>query len=85
MFFRGFPHHFCTDRVASKGPRKRRWIVICADDFNFLGKDINTRKENTETLLDANKNIGVDGNEEETKYLFMSCYQNTGQSHTLKM
>jgi hypothetical protein len=33
--------------------------VVYADDINFLGCSINTIKENTETVLEASRDIGL--------------------------
>ena len=38
---------------------------------------------NTEALLVASKDIGLEVNAEKTKYAFMSCEQNAGQNHNI--
>jgi hypothetical protein len=42
-------------------------------------------KENTETLIDASKEVGLEINAEETKYTSLSRLQNAGQNHDMKM
>jgi hypothetical protein len=51
---------------------------------NLLGDNIDTLKKNTETLTDASTEVGLDVNTEKTKYMLLSCHQNTGQSHDIK-
>jgi hypothetical protein len=42
-------------------------------------------KRNTELLLDASKEVCLEINTENTKYMFMSCHQTTGQNHYIKV
>ena len=42
-------------------------------------------KENTEALVDASKEIGLEVNTNETKYMVMSWDQNAGQNHNIKI
>jgi ribosomal protein S2 len=47
--------------------------------------NIYTVKKNTETLIDASKGISLDINSEKTKYMLLSCHQNAGQNHDIKI
>jgi hypothetical protein len=52
---------------------------------NLLGDDIDTVNKHTETLIDANTEIGLEINGEKTKYMLVSHYQNAGQSRDIKI
>jgi hypothetical protein len=49
-----------------------------ADDVNVVG-------ENTEALLNASKEVGLEVNPEKTKYMLMSRRQKIGQKHSIKV
>jgi len=51
----------------------------------MLGGSIHTIKENTEALVVASKEIGLEVNSDKTKYVVMSRDQNAGQSHSMKI
>jgi hypothetical protein len=60
-------------------------LLVYADDLNLLGNSINTIKENTETLLKANKDIVLGINVEKTKYMIISHHLNSGQNQTIRI
>jgi hypothetical protein len=41
-------------------------LLVYADDEKLLGDNIDTIKENTETLIDASKEVGLEVNAEKT-------------------
>jgi hypothetical protein len=59
--------------------------VVDADDVNILGGSIHTIKENTEALIVANKEMGLEVNADKTKYRVMSCDRNAGRSYNTKI
>jgi hypothetical protein len=60
-------------------------LLAHADDVNLLGHNIGTIKKNTETLTDAGKEVGLEINVEETKYMLLSCHQNASQNRDIKI
>jgi hypothetical protein len=51
-----------------------------ADDVNLLGDNIDTIEKNSETLIDASKEVGIEINVEKTKYMLLSRHQNAGRN-----
>jgi hypothetical protein len=50
-----------------------------------LGDNIDVIKKNTETLIDASKEVGLEIIIEKTKYMLLSCHQNVGQNCHIKI
>jgi hypothetical protein len=44
-------------------------LLAYADNVNLLGDNIDTMNKNTETLIDASKEVGLEVNVEKTKYI----------------
>jgi hypothetical protein len=51
---------------------------------NLLGDNVDTRKKNMETIIDASKEVGLEINVEKTKYMLLSRHQNAGQNCNIK-
>jgi hypothetical protein len=49
-----------------------------------LDDSINTIEENTESLLEASRDVGLEINAEKTKYVIMSRYPNSGQNQNIR-
>jgi hypothetical protein len=52
-------------------------------DVNFLDGSVHTVKKNTEDLVIASKETGLEFNADKTKYMVMSPDQNAGRSHNI--
>jgi hypothetical protein len=60
-------------------------LLAYTDDVNLLGDDIDTIQKNTETLIDASEEVGLEINVEKTKYMLLSHYQRAGENRDTKM
>jgi hypothetical protein len=52
---------------------------------NLLGDNIGIINKNTQTLIDASKEVGLEVNVEKTKYMLVSRDQNAGQTREIKV
>jgi len=60
-------------------------LLFYADDDNLLGDSLNTIQWNSETLLEASSDIGLEINAEKTNYMIMSHNQNSGKNQNIRI
>jgi hypothetical protein len=59
--------------------------LIYADDVNLLGDSVSTIKANSEILLEASRDIGLEINAEKAKYMIMFRHRNSGQNQNIRI
>jgi hypothetical protein len=86
-FLLNFPLEYAISKVQENEDKLElngtNQLLICVDNINILGENINIVKKNTESLVQANSKVGLDVNAEQIKYMFVSCRQSAGQNHSL--
>jgi hypothetical protein len=60
-------------------------ILVYSDDVNLLHDNTNFIKENTETLLEASRDIRIEKMHRRQKYMVMSRHQNSGQIQNIRI
>jgi ribosomal protein S2 len=59
-------------------------LLVYVQDVALLGDNIDIIKRNTQSLIDASKEVGLKVNTEKTKYMFLSRHQNAVQNHDIE-
>jgi hypothetical protein len=57
-------------------------LLVYANNINMLGKNISTMKRKTEALLEANRDVDLEVNTENIKYIAACHHQNVGKNHS---
>jgi hypothetical protein len=60
-------------------------LLVYANDVNLLGDNTNSIKKNTQTLIDASKEVDLKVIAEKTMYMLLPLHQNAGQSQDIKI
>jgi histidinol-phosphate/aromatic aminotransferase/cobyric acid decarboxylase-like protein len=60
-------------------------LLASADDVNILEGSVHTINENTESLVAASKDIGLEVNTDKTKYIVVSGGQNAERRRNIKI
>jgi hypothetical protein len=60
-------------------------LLAYADDVNLLGNNMDTINNNTETLINASKQVGLERNAKKSKYMLLSHQQNVGKNRDIKI
>jgi translation initiation factor 2 beta subunit (eIF-2beta)/eIF-5 len=60
-------------------------FASCYVRCRFQRGNINATNKNTGTSIDASKEIGLEVNADNTKYMLLSHHQNAGQNHDIKI
>jgi hypothetical protein len=58
-------------------------LLVYADDVNLLVDNIHTNKRNTQTVIDACKEVSLEINTEKAMYMLLSRHQNAEQNHDI--
>jgi hypothetical protein len=60
-------------------------LLAYPDDVNLLGDNIDTVNKNSEILVDAGREVGLEVHVEKTKYMLVSRDQNADQNREIKI
>jgi hypothetical protein len=56
-----------------------------ADHAKILGDNMCIVRKNTETIIDASKEVDLEIKKEDTMYMLLSCHQDMNQNHDMKI
>ena len=58
-------------------------LLVYTDDVNMLGENVQTIRENAEIFIKASKDIGLEVNSKNTKYMITSRHKNVIQNQNI--
>jgi hypothetical protein len=59
--------------------------LVYADNLNLLGDNIDTMTENTGTVINAGKEVGLEAHAENTEEILLLLHQTAGQNQDIKI
>jgi len=82
-----FQHCFRVCQVNQNGLKWKgtHQDLVYVDDVNILGGSVNTTNRKAESWVAASKEIGLEVNADNTKYMVMWRDQNAGWSHNIRI
>jgi hypothetical protein len=60
-------------------------LLAYSDDVNLQPDNVDTKKKNTETVIDGSNKVDLEVNADNTKYMLLSRHQNVGKIRGIRI